>query len=85
LTDKGHELAIDDYKAETDRLKAVGSIDPMSLQIIVRQMVADMLQTDLKPALQEHATIQSGLTAEMQPPPQPGANGGGNGQAASAQ
>ena len=49
LAIKAHSVAIDDYNAETDRLKAVGGIDPMSLQIVVRQMVSDMLQTELHP------------------------------------
>ncbi len=68
LKDKGEANQIDDYKAETDRLKAVGQIDPMSLQIIVRQMVTDMLQTDLHPMLQNHAQIEAGLQQTMTPP-----------------
>src|SRR5580765_597175 len=69
LKDKGAEIAIDDYKAETDRLKAVGGIDPLSLQLIVRQMVQDMLQhDDIHPALQDHAARESELQATMAPP-----------------
>ena len=68
LGDKSHSLEIDDYKAETDRLKAVGSIDPLALQVVVRQMVQDMLQTELHPQLQQHAAQQSELQAAMMPP-----------------
>src|SRR5580765_1050778 len=75
LKDKGAEIAIDDYKAETDRLKAVGGIDPLSLQVIVRQMVSDMLQTELHPVLQQHAAQQSELQATMAPPVPPNGDG----------
>jgi uncharacterized protein YaaN involved in tellurite resistance len=68
LGDKSHSLEIDDYKAETDRLKAVGGIDPLALQVVVRQMVSDMLQTELHPQLQQHAAQQSELQATLAPP-----------------
>jgi hypothetical protein len=76
LKDKASEIAIDDYKAETDRLKAVGSIDPLSLQVVVRQMVQDMLATELHPMLQQHAAQQSELQATMAPPQPMNGEGG---------
>ena len=88
--DKGNKLAenvIKDYDAETRRLAAVGAIDPHSLQIIVRQMVEDMIQTRLQPVLEGHADIQGDLQARMAPPaPMNGGNGSApsNGSAASA-
>jgi hypothetical protein len=85
LDDKGHDLAIKDYDAETKRMTAVGAIDPMSLQIIVRQMVQDMLQTELHPMLQRHADIEAGLQAQMAPPPPADATGPANGQAGAVQ
>jgi hypothetical protein len=67
--DKSAELQIKDYSAETDRLKVVGGIDPMALQLIVRQLVTDMLQhDDIHPALQDHAARESELQATMAPP-----------------
>lgn len=66
LKDKGAELTIKDYSAETARLAAVGSIDPASLQIIVRQMVENMLGTSLTPMLQNHAAIEQSMV-----PPEP--------------
>jgi hypothetical protein len=82
--DKGAELAIKDYSAETDRLKVVGGIDPMALQVIVRQLVADMLQTELHPVLQQHAQQESELQGMVAPPLPPDAAGAppgpGNGQ-----
>lgn len=67
MKDKSAEIAVKDYAAETDRLKVVGGIDPMAMQIIVRQMVQDMLQTELHPMLQQHADIQAGLNQQMTP------------------
>jgi hypothetical protein len=78
LDDKGGDLKIKDYDAETRRLAAVGQIDPMALQIVVRQLLRDMLDTDIVPMLQNHASLESGLQATMAPP---APNGGGNGSA----
>jgi hypothetical protein len=67
LKDKSEANAVDDYKAETDRLKAVGTIDPASIQIIVRQMVEEMLNTSLTPMLARHAAVEQSLQPEPQP------------------
>ena len=82
--EKHGELVIDEYKAETDRLKAVGSIDPLALQVIVRRMVSEMLQTDLPGYIQHHGDMEQALQANVQaaqPPDYPpngnGTNGGG--------
>jgi hypothetical protein len=40
----------------------------MALQVIVRQLVTDMLQTELHPVLQQHAAQQSELQATLAPP-----------------
>ena len=76
LAIKAHSVAIDDYDAETRRLSAVGGIDPSSLQIVVRRLLQDMLQTDIIPHLQRHAEIEGDLQATMAPPaPMNGGNG----------
>ena len=87
LKDKSGDLMIKDYSAETDRLKAVGTIDPMSLQIVVRQLVEDMLDTKLETALYRHADVQGAVQQRMAPlQPEEGAAasatapGPGNGQ-----
>jgi hypothetical protein len=66
---KQQQVAIDDYRAESDRLKAVGQIDPVALQMVVRQMVADMMQTNLlHPQLLGHAQDQAQIQQTLQPP-----------------
>jgi Phage P22-like portal protein len=79
LKDKGVGNVIDDYRAETERLKAVGGIDPAALQIVVRQLVEDMWNTKLDPLLHQHAELQGQLAAKMQPPMQANGNGQANG------
>jgi hypothetical protein len=76
--EKQQELAIKEYDSETKRLDVVGGIDPVALQMIVRQMVADMLGTEIvHPQLQQHAADEAELQQTLAPPqPQPaGANG----------
>lgn len=74
------------YGMETDRLKAVGQIDPHALQIVVRQLLTDMMQTDIIPHLQAHAQIQADIQQTMAPPmPQDGGQPGGNGNGATPQ
>jgi hypothetical protein len=81
--EKQSELVIDEYKAETDRLKAVGSIDPNALQLIVRKMVAEMMGTDMIPAIQHHGMMEQALQGNVQAaqPPEPTDGSGTNGQA----
>jgi hypothetical protein len=80
--EKDMDLEIKNYQAETERLKVVGGIDPNAMQMVVRQLVTDMMMTEIVPMLQRHvqteAGLQSQLTAAQQPPVQPGANGAGN-------
>ena len=67
LKDKGTDLAIKDYDAETSRLKALGAVDPMLVQMIARQLWENMQQTDIIPHIQNHAALEQSL----QPPPAP--------------
>lgn len=67
--DKATANVIADYDAETRRLAAIGQVDPKALQIIVRQLVEDMLQTRLEPMLREHSRIEQATPLEQ--PEQP--------------
>lgn len=85
LDDKADELNRKDYEAETQRISALGGIDPMSMQVIVRQLVQDVLQTELKPVLERHAQIEGQLQAMAAPPAPAGGEGPANGQSATMQ
>jgi hypothetical protein len=82
--DKDDELKIKDYDAETRRLAAVGSIDPHSLQIVVRNLVEDILGTKLQPILEGHADVQGDLAARMAPPVPPNGSDASGGSPAPA-
>src|SRR5215472_563772 len=82
--EKHASIAIDEYKAETERLKAVGQIDPASLQVIVRKMVGEMLQTDLPHWLEHHGALEQAFQANMQQAQPQAPNGNGNGGQAPA-
>lgn len=74
------ELVIDEYKAETDRLKVVAGADPLALQVIVRRMVTEMLQENLPAWVQHHGDMEQLLQQNVQAAqPQPPMNGGGGG------
>jgi hypothetical protein len=72
--DKSQELEIKNYDSETKRLQALGSVDPMLVQMIARQLWENMQQTSIIPHIQNHAELEQSLQ-----PPQP--MNGTNGQA----
>ena len=78
LKDKGDKNQIEDYRAETDRLAALGAVDPMLVQLISRQLWENMQNTSIVPSLANHAAIEQAL---MPPDPQaaqpPQMNGAG--------
>lgn len=60
---------IDWYKAETDRLKAVGAIDPAALMPVVRQLVSELLGTPVNPIIAAHVRENAAMLPQ---PEQPG-------------
>lgn len=65
------EKQIAEYKAETDRIKAVGSIDPAAMMPIIRQMVSDVLGTPINPIIAAHAAENAAMAQPPQAPPNP--------------
>lgn len=63
LADRTEEQSREMYRAETDRMKAVGSIDPEALRPVVRELVSQALGTPIVPVMQAHAAAMA--------PPQP--------------
>jgi hypothetical protein len=79
--EKQGELEIKEYSAQTDRLKAVGGIDPNALQVIVRQMVSQMLQQDLPGWIEHHGQMEQALQSNIQSAQPQEPTDGSNGQA----
>jgi hypothetical protein len=67
LADKDDEHAVDSYNAETNRLKAVGTVDPMLVQMIARQLWENMMQTNITPHITSHAELEQALQPQAQP------------------
>lgn len=63
---------IDWYKAETDRLKAVGSIDPAALMPVVRQLVSELLGTPVNPIIAAHTAENAAMINAASPNPTQG-------------
>jgi hypothetical protein len=60
---------IDQYNAETNRMKAVGSIDPEALKPIIRELVSQALATPIMPIIAAHKEQEATWTPPT--PPQP--------------
>lgn len=63
---------IDQYKAESERMKVVGAIDPESLKPIIRQLVSEALGTPINPLIHAHA-LEAAQTAAAAQAINPGA------------
>ena len=61
---------IDWYRAESDRLKVVGGIDPAALMPIVRELVSQVLQQPVNPLINAHMQENSQMISQAQIPPQ---------------
>lgn len=69
------DKAREDFKAETDRLKAVGSIDPEAVKPVLREMVSQALGQPIMPIMAAHAQAEQAMRPP-EPAPQPGAPAG---------
>jgi predicted nucleic acid-binding Zn-ribbon protein len=67
LKDQEADIQRKDYEAETQRLSAVGKIDPEALKPVVREMVSQMLGQPVVPLMAQHAAADQA----MQPAPEP--------------
>ena len=74
LDDQAEDLRRKDYEAETNRMKAVGSIDPEAFKPVIRELVSQALATPIVPLMDAHAAADQ---ARMPPEPEPA--GGENG------
>lgn len=72
LKDQTEDKALDQYKAETDRLKVVGAVDPDAMRPVLREVISQALGQPIVPLIAAHAAADQA----MQPPapmPPPGA------------
>lgn len=76
LDDQARDLDRKDYEAETDRMKAVGSVDPDAFKPVIRELVSQALGTHIGPLMDNHAMADQARMAPPSPPsPMPGMTG----------
>lgn len=68
LKDKGAGTTIDDYKAETERLKAIATADPAAAQVIIRSMLSELLGMPALPVMHEHLAADAAHMQAIAPP-----------------
>ncbi len=59
---------IDWFRAESERLKVVGAIDPAALMPVVRELVSQVLQQPVNPIIAQHVAENSAMLQQLQPP-----------------
>lgn len=62
---------VETYRSETDRMKAIGMIDPAAMMPIIRQMVSEALGTPINPLIAAHALENAQMAQPPAPPPSP--------------
>jgi hypothetical protein len=86
-----YQKEIDFYKAQSDRMKVVGGIDPMAMKPLIREMVSEILNQPVNQVIGMHMQEDAKMTkaindqhnmmatheGAMQPNPPPPANGAG--------
>jgi hypothetical protein len=65
--DKSQSIDIDDYKAETERLKAVAAADPGAAQVLIRSMLSDLLGMPALPVMHEHMAADAAHQQAIMP------------------
>jgi len=57
---------IDYYKAETERLKAVGGIDPVAIKPLIREMVSELMQQPVNEVIGMHMAEDAAMMKHAQ-------------------
>ncbi len=70
---------MDQYRAETDRMKAVGAIDPEAMKPVLRQLISEALGTPIVPLMGAHTTAEQTFIPPDPVDPQAAQAGAGNG------
>ena len=71
LKDRGQDQLLDEYRAETDRMKAVGAIDPAAMEPVIRTLVSDALGTPIVPVMAAHAAANQAMQLPNDDPSAP--------------
>ncbi len=62
---------LDDFKAQTERLKVIGGIDRDALMPVIRELVSQVMQQPINPLINAHIQENAAMIQATQPMPQP--------------
>ena len=69
--DRATKATLEDYRAETERMKAVAAVDPEAFKPVIRQLISEAMGTPIVPLMAAHAHAEGAMmpqeTAEMEP------------------
>ena len=72
LTDQSADIERKDYEAETNRMKAMGGIDPEALKPLIREAVSQAVGQAIVPLMMQHAAAEQAMMPQpMAPQPEP--------------
>lgn len=67
LKDQEADQARKDYEAETNRLRAIGGIDPEAMKPVIREMVSEMVGQAIVPLMAQHAAAERMMQPATEP------------------
>jgi len=67
LKDQEADQARKDYEAETNRLRAIGGIDPEAMKPVIREMVSEMVGQAIVPLMAQHAAAERMMQSAPEP------------------
>jgi hypothetical protein len=67
LKDQSEDLARKEFEAETQRMAAVGKIDPEAFKPVIREMVSQMMGQPIVPLMHEHAMAEQAMQPAFAP------------------
>lgn len=67
LSDQTADLERKDFEAETNRMRAVGAIDPEALKPVIREMVSQLMGEAIVPLMHQHAQAEQAMLPQPQP------------------
>lgn len=67
LADQAADIERKNYEAETNRLRAIGGIDPDAMKPVIREMVSQMIGEAIMPLMAQHAAADRAMLPQPAP------------------
>jgi len=73
--DQAADLARKEYEAETNRIRAIGAIDPDAMKPVIREMVSQLVEEAILPLMAQHAAADQARVPQPMAQPMPAQEG----------